>query len=188
MANDRRQNISTVQSRLAIVQDPLRRKLIDNNLYWISKATDCIRLKVKKSYEGDAVAYVVEKTDVVSVVLPPLTDVPYRKIKIDEQSRKWQLTSLVSLFEDGEQSKIFSVQIPHEFDIDVGDLLFVIMIDPAQKFPIIIPIQVTELLGTFGGQMIIMNKFAATIPTDNFPEEIVATIQDMAQRRLRLGF
>lgn len=188
MANDRRQNISTVQSRLAIVQDPLRRKLIDNTLYWISKATDCIRIKLKKSYEGDTTAFMVEKTDVVSVVLPPLNDVPYRKIKIDGESRKWQLTSLVSMFEEGEQKEKFSVQIPHEFDIDVGDLLFVIMIDPAQKFPIIIPIQVTELLGTFGGQMIIMNKFAATIPTDNFPEEIVATIQDMAERRLKLGF
>jgi len=186
--NDRRTRVSTVQSRLAMIQDNARRKLIDNNLYWISNPVDCIRMRLKKTYEGDTISYLVEMCDVISAVFPPLADVPYRKIQVDEKTHIWQLTSLISAFEDDAQEKFYTLQIPFEFNVNVDDLIFRIMIDEAQKWPIIIPIQITELLGTFGGLKIIMHKCKATIPTDNFPTEVVQTIQQMAQRRLRLGF
>ena len=186
--NERRSRVSTIQSRLAMVQDNLRRKLIDNNIYLISNPVDCIRMRLKKTYEGDVVSYLVEMCDVVSAVFPPLADVPYRKIDVDEKTHIWQLTSLISAFEDDAQEKFYTLQVPFEFNINVGDLIFRIMLDEAQKYPIIIPIQVQELLGTFGGLKIIMNKCKATIPTDNFPQEIIQTIQQMAERRLKLGF
>jgi hypothetical protein len=45
------------------------------------------------------------------------------------------------------------------------------MLDEVQKFPIIIPLQVQELLGTFGFMKIIMNKCQGTIPTAQMPQE-----------------
>ena len=174
---------STVQSRLAMVQDRARRKLIDNSLFWISNPTDCIRMRMRENFEGDAISWIVEKADVISAVFPPLTDVPYRKVNVDPVTRAWSLTSLVSAFEDDAQEKFYTLQIPFEFDINAKDLLFRIMLDEAQKFPIIIPIMCQELLGTFGGMMIIMNKVKCTIPTDTIPQEIVDTIHQMALRR-----
>jgi len=181
--NTGRTRTSSVQSRLAMVNDKMRRKCIDNQLYWISNPVDCVRMRTRKTYEGDDESYIVEMCDVVSAVFPPLEDVPYRKVMVDEKTRAWSLTSLVSTFEEDAKEKFYTLQIPYEFDINVGDMLFRIMLDESQKYPIIIPIQIQEMLGTFGGMMLIMNKFVATIPTDNFPDEIISTIQQMAERR-----
>lgn len=177
-------SIGTFQSRLGMIQDNLKRKLIDaTSLYWISSPVDCIRLRVRKTFEGDDAGWIVEKCDIVSAVFPPLDDVPYRKINVDEKTRKWSLTSLISAFEDDAQDAFYTLQIPFEYDINVGDLLFRILIDEAQQYPIIIPIQVQEMLGTFGMHKIIQNKCKCTIPTDTFPQEIVDAIQEMAIRR-----
>jgi len=182
--NATRARISTVQSRLAQKQDPLRRKLIDGtNLYHISVPVDCIRMKIKKTFEGDDISWLIQKCDVVSAVFPPLNDVPYRKVNVDPETKAWSLTSLISAFEDDAQEKFYSLQIPFEFDIDVNDMLFRIMLDQAQNYPIIIPIQVTELLGTFGMLKIIMNKVKCVIPTEDFPPEVINTIHQMALRR-----
>jgi hypothetical protein len=62
-------------------------------------------------------------------------------------------------------------------------MIFRIFLDEAQKHPIIVVIQVTELLGTFGGHKMIMNKMTATIPTDILPDKIIETIRQMAIRR-----
>jgi len=186
--NQSRSRISTVQARHAMIGDNLRRKCIDNTLFWISHATDVVRMRTRKTYEGDDVSWIVEMCDVVSAVFPPLEDVPYRKVNVDAETHAWSLTSLISAFEDDAQEKFYTLQVPFEFNINVGDLLFRIMLDEKQKFPIIIPIQVQELLGTFGFMKIIMNKCKCTIPTDTFPDEIINTIADMARRRRIIGY
>jgi hypothetical protein len=180
--------LSTLQSRLGMKNDGLRRKLIDNQLRLIGFISDCIRMRLRKTYEGDTTSYIVSAVDVVQVVFPPLEDVPYRKIKREKDSLIWQLTSLIGAFEDDMQQKAYTVQIPYNFDIDVNDLIFRIMLDEAQQYPIILAIQIQESLGTFGAQKLIMNKYKATIPTDNFPPEIISTIQQMAERRLMIRY
>lgn len=180
--------LSTLQSRLGTINDGLRRKLIDNQLRLIGFISDCIRMKMRKTYEGDTTSYIVEMCDVIQVVFPPLEDVPFRKIKREKDSRIWQLTSLIGAFEDDMQQKAYTVQIPYNFDVDVGDMIFRIFVDKAQQYPIILAIQITELLGTIGAQQLIMQKCKCTIPTDNFPQEVVSTIQQMAERRLKINY
>jgi hypothetical protein len=189
MANVMRAKISTIQSRLGAIQDDMRRKLIDDTkLAPISQAVDCIRLRVRKTYEGDDISWICESADVISAVFPPLTDVPFRKVQVDPETRSWKLTSLVNAFDEGEQEKSYTLQIPYKFDLDVNDLIFRIFIDPDIKYPIIVALQIQELLGTFGSLRIIQQKAKATIPTEEIPQEIVATIQEMAKRRLKLGW
>lgn len=178
-----RAQISTIQSRHAMIADNLRRKLIDNNLFWISNPVDAIRLRARKTYEGDNKSWIIDDITVISAVFPPLEDVPYRKININPETQAWSLTSLVSAFEDDSQEKFYSLQIPYDFDINVGDLIFRILLDEAIKFPIIICMQVTELLGTFGGMKMIMNKCKCTIPTDKIPDDIIELVHQMALRR-----
>lgn len=186
--NPERTKVPTVQARLAMVQDNIRRKLIDNQLYLIGTPVDCIRIRRRKTYEGDDKSLIVEMADVISAVFPPLDDVPFRKVSVKEGTHQWQLTSLIGAFEEDQQEKAYTLQIPYEFNINVGDLIFRIFLDEAQKYPIIVPIEVVELLGTFGGMKLIMQKSKCVIPSDNFPDEIVSTIQQMAERRLRIGY
>jgi hypothetical protein len=167
----------------------MRRKLLDaTTLYNISDATDCIRLHVRRSYEGDAVSLICEKADVINAVFPPLTDVPFRRIKRDKDTRSWQLTSLVGSFEDGEQQKQYTIQTPYEFDVDVDDLIFRIFTDENQEANIIVILQVKELLGTFGHSRLILQKSGCVIATEAMPAEILETVQLMAERRSKLGF
>jgi hypothetical protein len=187
--NERRAKISTIQARLGAVQDRTRRKLIDGTtLYNMSDAVDCIRCHVRTSFENDANSWVCERADVISAVFPPLTDVPFRKIKLDPTTRAWQLTSLVNAFDDAEQEKAYALQVPYEFDIDVNDLIFRIFVDPDIKYPIVVVLQIQEILGTFGKNMLIMQKAKATIPTVTIPPQILETVEEMAKRRLRLGW
>jgi len=188
--NPIRSKITSVQHRLAVAQHNVQRKLIDNNLYWISTIVDCIRCKVKKSYEGDAISYICEKADVIHAVFPNLKDVPYRKIKKDDGTETWQLTSLITAFDDDAKDTFYSIQVPYEFNVDVDDLLFRVFIDKQQDWPIVIMMQVTELLGTFSFQHMIMNKCKCVIPTEDhqFPQDILDTMWKMAERRHRLGF
>jgi hypothetical protein len=180
--------VPTLQSRLAMIQDGSRRKLIDNQLRLIASAIDCIRIRRRKTYEGDDKSLIVEMADVIAVVFPPMNDVPVRKVVVDPQTHKWQLTALVSAFEDDSQEKFYSLSIPYNFNINVGDLIFRIFLDEDINSNSVVPIEITELLGTFGGQKMIMMKCKGVIPTDTFPEEIVETVQEMSIRRSKIGY
>jgi hypothetical protein len=76
--------LTSVQSRLGYYNDRLRRKIVDNNLRWISHPTDCIRTTHRKTFEGDSVSYIVERADIVPIIFPPLEEVPIRKIRHDK--------------------------------------------------------------------------------------------------------
>lgn len=181
--------ISTLQSRLGRKQDHLARKVIDNvNVRNISMPVDCIRIKADKSYEGDDITWNIRACDVIPAVFPPLEDVPIRKIHVNDETKEWQLTSMVDVYEDGKQQERFTLQVPYNYDIDVGDFIFRVLIDEDLKYPIIVPLCVSEILGTIRTHEVIMQKANCTIPTDTFPKEIVDTLKQMTERRLKLGY
>jgi hypothetical protein len=149
---------------------------------------DAIRVKYRKTYEGDNKSIIVEEVDIIKAVFPPLEDVPIRKVMVDEKTHKWQLTSLIGAFEEDQQEKAYTLQIPYHFKINVGDLLFRIMVDEEVKFNSIIPLEIQEMLGTLGGKKLIMIKAKCTIPTFDFPQEIVDVIEEMSKRRTALNY
>ena len=181
--------LSTFQSRLGMKQDSLKRKIIDgSNIFLISAPVDCFLIKVKKTYEGDVATWIIKGTDVIPVVFPALNDIPFRKVNVDENTLEWSLTTLVDAFEDGQQEKMYTISVPFEAKVDVGDLIIRVFLDEAQKVNAIVPMQIQELLGTFGQMKIIMQKCACTIPTDNFPPEIIEKIREMSIRRSAIAY
>jgi hypothetical protein len=170
------------------VGDSMRIKLLDNLQYQIADATDCVRMKTRKTYEGDDISWICERADVVNLIFPPMTDIPVRKIRKDGRASGYQITSLVSAMDDGEQVKLYTVQVPINSDIDVGDLIFRIVDVGRSDFALVTMLQVSELLGTFGHSHIIMQKVNMTIPTETPPTEIIDTMVQVAQRRQMLGF
>jgi hypothetical protein len=185
----RRVMIRTLQSRLAMSQDRMRRKIIDDNVSLISVPIDCIRMKARRhAVEGDDISWICEQADVISIVFPPLQDVPVRKIRKDKKTRLYQMKSLVSSFEDGEEAKFFTCISPQAHDVDVDDLLIRVMMDDDGDAPTVFLLQITELLGTFGGRMLIQQKFNATIPTVQIPQEVLETVVQMIERRRAIGW
>lgn len=182
--------LSTLQSRLAMKQDLLKRKIIDkSNLLLVSNPIDSIRIRKRKDYRDDEKTWICDKVDIIPVVFPALTNVPFVKIETNNDNNgEWKLTSLVDSFEDSEHEKFYEIQVAYDSDVKVGDLIFRIFLDEKQKVNAIIPMEITNLKGDFGGMKLIMQKCQCRIPVEPIPKEIVKVIKKMSERRSALAF
>ncbi len=181
--------LSTFQARLAQKQDNFRRKVIDNvNLRNVSSPVDCILCRMKKDYRGDDMIAQIKSIDVIKAVFPGQTNIPFRRIELNSETQKWEMTSPIEAHEEGKQEASYTVQVPWNYPINKDDYIFRIYIDEDITDPIIVVLQVQELVGDFGGLKMIMQKALCTIPTVTLPPDMVTTIYEMGKRRTAIGY
>lgn len=178
--------ITTYQARLQMKHDHIVKKLIDNQMRMIGNPTDCIRIRRNVDKHGDKISSILELADIIPVVFPPWKDIPYRRLGKDIHD-KYELTSLVDAANEQNGEK-YAVYVPNKATLMVGDLIVRIMLDEDMTLPVVICLEVTEALGTFGGQMIIQSKFQTTLYNDTLEQEVIDVIGEMAERRLQLKF
>ena len=89
---------------------------------------------------------------------------------------------------EGKNEELFKLYFPHTADLNVGDLIVRVFLDPDVKEPIVIAVKITELLGTFGQMMLLSESAICSLETEDLPEKIVNVIGEMAERRLKLQF
>lgn len=179
--------VTTYQARLQKFHDHIARRLLDNATRRIGNPTDCIRIRVTKNREGDVTSRIIEKADVISVVFPPLKDIPYRRLSKNKSTNRYELISLVNAASE-QNKENYTITVPHSAAVIPGDLIIRIMLDEEVDSPIVICMEVTEALGTFGGQMIIQSKYNCTLYNQDLDENTLAVIAEMAKRRLELKF
>lgn len=172
------------QTRLQAKHDGIKQKLIDNQIEHMGQITDCIRIRVTKNDEGDINSRVVEKADVVGVVFPPFTDVPYRTLDT-EDGTTWRMNVPVAATEDDQTNK-YKIYTPHNKDIRVGDMIFRVFVDPEATNPVVLGLEIVESLGTFGINRIIQHSYNSVIYMEELPQEMIDVIVHLAQRRLKL--
>lgn len=178
----------TWQQRLAMKQDNIRRKLIDLQIEQIGAPTDCIRLRLTRNDEGDIKTAVIALADVIPVVFPPMEDVPYRRIGGNIEDG-FTVNSLVNAAAE-ENKEQYQIVVPHNVYLVPDDLIIRVMLDPTDtpNHPLILCLQVTEALGTFGGAMIIKSKYNTTLYNHELSKDTLEIISKMAERRLHLGY
>lgn len=166
------------QSKLGKYHDNLRQKLTDNAISLSGHATDCIKIRIKKTKQLDIDTRVVESLDVVSLILPPLVDIPYRKLtkQGDTTYRLESFVSSVELFP-------FAIIAPHIANCTVGDLLFRVLQDSHAHDPVVMALEITESKGTFGVQSMLYSKFDCVYYNETLPLEILQAITEIAERR-----
>ncbi len=203
--------VRSFQSRMGHFQDHIRRKLTDNMISLTGQAADCIRVKYKRTRNGDIETRVVEAADVVSVIFPILKDVPYRRLARNVGGSEITIETLPTAME------LFPLQImvPHNNNIYRDVLIFRLFRDVAEVNyapdylltqdprkandmmdgsanpnvrPIVLALQVKENLGTFGVESLVWSKFNCTYSDEPLPQEMIATVVELANRRLALGF
>lgn len=174
------------QSRLAMKQEIIKRKVKDNLIEMASNPTDCIRIKYVKDKDGDVQSRIIEKATIEQIIWPALKDIPIRKLSTDSNG-KYKITSLVNIAND-EQNTNFSLIFPHSSGLNVGDIIVRIFIDPDVREPIVLVVKISELLGEFGQMMLIGEKCNCVLETDTLPEKVVNVIGEMAKRRLSINF
>lgn len=170
------------QARMARFQDKIRRKLVDNMTSLTGQATDCIRVRVKRTKQLDIESRVVEDVNVIPIVFPPLVDVPYRRLnQVDGQYRLESFVAATDLFP-------IQIQTTQIDKIYVGDLIFRILRDSQVTQPIVMVLEVIEAKGTFGAQSLIWGKFDCVYYNDTLPQEMLDMIVEVAERRQYLDF
>jgi hypothetical protein len=190
-------------------QDHIRRKLTDNMISLTGQAADCIRVKYKRTRNGDIETRVVEAADVVSVIFPILKDAPYRRLARNVGGSEITIETLPTAME------LFPLQImvPHNNNIYRDDLIFRLFRDVSElKYkpdyllkdpstmdmmdgtaetdvrPIVLVLQVKENLGTFGVESLVWSKFNCTYSDEPLPQEMLDTVVELSNRRLALGW
>jgi hypothetical protein len=176
--------VRTFQNRLGKYHDNLRRKLLDNNISLTGSAADCIRVRAKKSKQGDTVTRVVEDAEVISVIFPVLKDVPYRRMAKVDGSSSFTMETLPSIM-DLFPFEIISTQVGKIYQ---GDLIFRILLEPGALEPMVMALEVTEPKGTFGSASMIYAKFDCVYYNEVLPPEVLETVAMLARRRMALGW
>ena len=139
------------QKRLSIKHGIITRKILDNNIELEGTPQDCIRIRYKKTKDGDTEAWELLMADIQSIYFPPLDEVPFRKLK-DNGEGKYKITSLVDSYSDENVDK-YKLIFTHKSDLMNGDLIIRVFHDPDVSEPIILVFELTELLGTFGDML-----------------------------------
>lgn len=185
------------QSRLAMKHGIIQRKILDNQVSLAGNPTDCIRIRYVKNDEGDIESRIVSKADIVQIIWPSLREIPIRKIhknlpdgKIDETLGSYEITSLsgIASEEDTNNSEKFKLYFEHGADINRGDLIVRVFLDPDVKRPIILAVKVDELLGTFGQTMLLWESAICNLEMEDIPPKLANVIGQMAERRLHIKF
>lgn len=171
------------QSRLSRFHDRIVRKLNDNNISLSAEIVDVIRIRLKLSKTGDIESRVIEDIDVVPVILPFFKEVPLRRMKKNDQDI-FTLETLPNNFE----SHPFDVISVRENMLYIGDLIVKTYMEPDIPFPLVLVLQITEVLGTFGLKSLISVKYKAIYYNETLPSEALETITAIAQRRLNLNY
>ena len=173
------------QKRLSIKHGIITRKILDNNIELEGTPQDCIRIRYKKTKDGDTEAWELLMADIQSIYFPPLDEVPFRKLK-DNGEGKYKITSLVDSCSDENVDK-YKLIFTHKSDLMNGDLIIRVFHDPDVSEPIILVFELTELLGTFG-DMLESQSANSVLCSKDIPDEIAEVVSEIKKRRLKLGF
>lgn len=167
--------ITTYQSRLASRLNAISQKLTDNQIRLTGVATDCIKISASLTDQGDIITRKVEDIDVVSIIFPPLKDIPLKKVKTDTGQE-----TVVPYTFDIQSLEVYA---PLTAKLDQDDLLVKFYENIAGYDPYIAIFQVKEMLGTFGARSIIYHKLQLSNYDTVLPTQIIEWSIDMARRR-----
>jgi hypothetical protein len=174
----------TFQSRMGKYQDALRRKIIDNNISLSGQASDCIRIRIKRTRQGDIKSRVVEEADVISVIFPPIKDAPFRRMTLSKDVTKLEMETLPAVM-DLFPIEIVSTQIDKIYK---DDLIFRVLQEPDIPNPMVLALQVVEPKGTWGVRSMIYAKYDCTYYQEQLSQEILEIIAATTLRRTTLGW
>lgn len=173
------------QNRLSMKLEPVKRKVLDELISLTGMATDCIRVKFMRNKDGDPIYDDIEKATVDSIIFPKIPETSFRRIYKD--GKTGYKLSPVALAEDGTEQN-WKLTVPYESDIDVGDLIIKVYLDPNNIAPCVITFIVSDLLGTVGENMLLKTNVQCTLFTEDLNPETLAVVSEMAKRRLHIGF
>lgn len=177
---DRRSHRYAFQARLGNRLDPIKRKLLDNNMLLSSHPTDMLRISVVRDQKTqDIKMRSVESEEILPIILPTMKDIPMRRLDINETGT--QILSLAAT--DIENAKPFDLYCPIGAQLARDDLLFRIIKDPHIERPYVMVLQIKEELATLSYSSLLYVKYHATIYDEKIPAKIINRVVEVTRKR-----
>ena len=140
-----------------------------------------MRITANYTKQKDLISRTIEEIGVLEVVMPPMIDVPMRRVKNVDNSLSLDSLDPFELFP-------FECYTLNRYNIDKDDLLIRVIQDPEVDRPYVMILQVIDTLMTIGSQDPIWKKFKCVYYNQSLPAEILALVIEAQQRRVLLGW
>ena len=174
-------NARSWQSRLSAKQNAIAQRLVDNSISNTGTMTDVIRIRVETNQMSDPTKIIVDNIDVIDMIFPALEDIPMRRFE-------GSTMTFLSANDATEEPEPFECYTKITNQIDQGTIILKFFENPMGSEPWILPLAVSDLLGTFGARKIIWQKCKLTYYNNPLDPKIYAWCLDLAQRRNLLGW
>mgnify|MGYP001142526128 CR=1 FL=1 len=179
---ERRLQHSSWQARLGAKLDPIKRKVLDNQILLTSHPTDMLRVRTKRDERThDVISRTVVSSEVLPVVLPIMKDVPLRRLQ-----HKDGLTTLSMSVMEHQEKEPFEAFCPLAGMLERDDLLFRILKDPYTDSPYFMVLQVKDELGTLAYSSLLYVKYKLSFYDEQLPRSILDKLEEFAFKREEL--
>ena len=155
----------------------MSQKLADNAVSLLGDLTDVIRIRLNKNRVGDVNSKIVDDIDVAEIIFPAFKDIPM-----------WRFTSDGGLsaqsvdIHDGNIEPMIGYA-PVKSGISQGDIIIKFFENPLNDKPLVLILQIKDMLGTFGQRSIICQKVQITYYDEQLEPEIWQWCMSAANRR-----
>jgi len=184
ISTERRLHRSAWQARLGSRLDPIKRKLLDNNILLTAHPTDMLRIRVERDPRTyDILSRKIIPAEILPIVLPVMSDIPMRRLEKNNDTGM-----IVCSFSMIEEQKPFELYCPVAGQLQRDDLLFRILKDPYADFPYIMVLQVKDELATFSYSSILYVKYKATFYDEPLPVAVVQELVKASEKREQLAW
>lgn len=181
----RRVNRTAWQARLAAKLDPIKRKVIDNQIMLSGFPIDMLRISTKRDKRtGDVQTRTVVSNEVLPIIFPEMKDVPLRRLTRDGDSGA--ITLDLDLSVNNTHTGKIDVFCPYAAQLERDDLLIRIWDDTVSDLPYVTVFQVKDQLGTFTTNSLLYIKHQLTLFDEQLPNQVIQVIVDTVRKRSNL--
>jgi hypothetical protein len=183
----------TWQARLQAKMNILSQKLLDNAITLAGVSTDVIFIRQNLNNVSDPVSITVDDIDVINIMFPGLKDIPMRRFLFQDNQQFY-------VANDGAEDEIqpFECYIETKYRVDQGSIILKFFDNPqgstpngttpSTEKPWVLPLKISEILGTFGGRSMVYQKCLLVYQDHQIPDQILTWALQLAQRRQILGW
>ncbi len=178
----RRMQHSAWQARLGNKLDPIKRKVLDNQILLTSHPTDMLRIRTNRDERShDIISRTIISSEILPIILPIMKDVPLRRMQHVDGKTILSLSPL-------EDDKAFEAYCPMQGQLERDDLLFRILKDPYSDSPYFMVLQVKDELGTLSYSSLLYVKYKLSFYDEPLPEAITNKLYEFAKKRGELSW
>ena len=172
------------QARLGKKLDPIRKKILDNQILLTSHPTDMIRIREERDERSqDLKSRTVVSEEVLPVIMPVLEDIPLRHLYREDGEYVMSLSLM-----EYQKDKGIEVYCPMENQLTRGDLLFRIVRNDSTSVPLFMVMQVKDELGTFSYSSLLYIKYKLSFYDEKIPQKILEILTEKSLKREELGW